>query len=95
VFQDMFGDVFLITDEVRSQAKDITVPGNDVLALIDADGPICQPYKYILRNPNLRILLTSSPRSSKDRKWLRQHVRDEYAVYVVTPWSQNEWLIAS
>ncbi|KAF8340993.1 hypothetical protein F5887DRAFT_1224859 [Amanita rubescens] len=94
VFQDMCGDVYLITDEVRSQTKGVTVAGDDVLTLIDADGQTCQPYKYIFRNRNLRILLTSSPTSRKDRKWLRHNVEDEWAAYVMTPWSQNEWLVA-
>ena len=91
----MCGDVYLITDEVRSQTKEVTVTGDDVLTLIDADGQTCQPYKYILRNRNLRILLTSSSSSRKDRKWLRHNVEDEWAAYVMTPWFQNEWLVAS
>ncbi|EDR08045.1 uncharacterized protein LACBIDRAFT_327283 [Laccaria bicolor S238N-H82] len=71
VFQDTCGDVYLITDEVRSQSRDIRIAGDDVLTLIDADGSTCQPYKYIFHNTNLYVLLTSSPRSRKDRKWLK------------------------
>jgi hypothetical protein len=91
----MYGDVYLITEEVRSQTEEVTVAGDDILTLIDADGQICQPHKYILRNRNLRILLTTSPRSRKDRKWLRHNAEDEWAAYVMTPWSQKEWLVAS
>ena len=92
MFQDATGDVYLVNDKVQSQVKEVRIPGEDTLTLVDAD---CQPYKYILRTRNLRILLTSSPRSRKDRKWLRLNVQDEWAAFVMSPWSQNEWLIAS
>ncbi|KAF8622926.1 hypothetical protein AX15_006639 [Amanita polypyramis BW_CC] len=96
VFQDTRGNVYLITNEVRPQTKEIRVPGDDILTLIDADGEICKPHdQYILGASNLRILLTSSPRSRVDRRWLRQDARDEWAVYIMSPWTQNEWLVAS
>ena len=89
VFQDAWGDVYLITDEVRSQAKEVRVPGNDVLTLVDADGDISEPYKYIFHNPNPRMFLTLSPSSRKDRKWLRLNARDKWreSAHVMSPWS--------
>ncbi|KAF8238275.1 hypothetical protein L208DRAFT_1243387, partial [Tricholoma matsutake] len=95
VFQDMQGDVFLITDMVLPQKGRVTVPGDDVLTLVDADGELCIPNKYIFQTPNLRILLTSSPRSRADRRWLVQNVQDDGAAYVVSPWLRDEWLVAS
>ena len=55
VFQNRYGDVYLVTHEVQSQTKDVMVPGDpgDVLTLVDADSEICQPYKCILRNSRL------------------------------------------
>ncbi|KAF8229807.1 hypothetical protein L208DRAFT_150294 [Tricholoma matsutake] len=95
VFQDMEGDVFLITDTVLPQKGRVTVPGDDVLTLVDADGEFCIPNKYIFQTPNLRILLTSSPRSRADRRWLVQNVQDDGTAYVVSPWLRDEWLVAS
>jgi hypothetical protein len=91
----MEGDVFLITDTVLLQTGRVTAPGDDVLTLVDADGEFCIPNKYFFHTPNLRILLTSSPRSRADRRWLIQNVQDEGAAYVVSPWLQDEWLVAS
>jgi hypothetical protein len=41
------------------------------------------------------VLMTSSPRNSKDRKWLTQDVGDSEAVFVVESWSREEPAIAS
>ena len=45
-----------------------------MLVLVDADGEICIPHFYLLDPSNLRVLLTSSPRRRKDRRWLTQSV---------------------
>jgi hypothetical protein len=96
VFQDVAGKVFIIDDSVRTPA----VPGDgdvsDVLTLVDADGrEISEPNQYILNGYKHRILLTSSPRTSKDRWWLKQIVDDEDAVFVMEPWSRKEFVVAS
>ena len=91
----MEGDVFLITDTVSPQTGSVTAPGDDVLTLVDAGGEFCRPNKYVFHTPNLRILLTSPPRSRADRRWLVQHVQDEGAAYVVSPWLRDEWVVAS
>ncbi|KAM6492684.1 hypothetical protein JOM56_012408 [Amanita muscaria] len=97
VFQDVAGKVFIIDDSgVRTPA----VPGDgdvdDVLALVDADRrEISEPNQYLLDGYKHRILLTSSPRNSKDRWWLKQIVGDEDAVFVMEPWSRKEFVVAS
>ena len=91
----MGGNVFLITDTVLPQKGRVTAPGEDVLTLVDADGRSPIPNDNLFYTPNLRILLTSSPRSRADRRWLKQNVQDEGAAYVVSPWLQDEWLVAS
>jgi uncharacterized protein YfaP (DUF2135 family) len=88
----MKGDVFIINDTVRRQQTGRpVVPGDDVPTLVNADGAFCQPNPYLFDSSNLRILLTSSPRSRKDRKWLTQ----TGAVYVMELWSREEFLVAS
>ncbi|KAM6494870.1 hypothetical protein JOM56_009493 [Amanita muscaria] len=95
VFQDTVGTVFIIDDDAVREIKGVPkIPGNNVLALVDADGACCQPDPYLLQASNLRILLTSSPRTRSDRRWLTQYVQ-EGAVFVMEPWSREEFLVAS
>jgi hypothetical protein len=95
VFQDKGGGVSLISDEVLQKEGSVVVPGDDVLALVDADGKSCTPKQFLLDTANLRVLLISSPRSRDDRKWLTQDVRETQAVFVAKPWSREEFLITS
>src|SRR5687768_3556229 len=92
----MTGNVFLINGEVRQENGNMDVPGEDVLALVDADGKSCTtPDQRILDTPNLRVFLTSSPRSREDRKWLTQSVQDSVAAFITEPWSRDELLVTS
>ena len=91
----MGGDVFIIRDEVECQNKRIDISGDDVLVLVDTDSRKCIPHHYLLDPSNLRVLLTSSPRSRKDRCWLTQSVRDEKAAFVMEPWLPKEFLVSS
>jgi hypothetical protein len=95
VFQDKGGAVFFISDEVLHEKGRVVVPGDDVLALVDADGECCIPNQFLLDAANLRVLLISSPRSRDDRKWLTQDVRETQAVFVAEPWSREELLVTS
>ena len=95
VFQDVKGVVFSINDTVRHLRPNMSVPGDDVLTLIDADGESCKPARCLFNAGNIRVLLTSPPRGRKDRKWLTQMVRDTDAVYVMKPWSWKEMLVTS
>lgn len=65
-----------------------------MLVLVDADTEICTPHRYLLDPSNLRVLLTSSLRNRKDRRWLTQNVRDAKAVFVMEPWLPKEFLVA-
>jgi hypothetical protein len=67
------------------------VNGNDVVALVDADGNNCIPVEYIL-DQRKKILLTSSPRTSQDRKWLNQHAT-RGAVFIMEPCSPEETVL--
>ena len=89
------GFVFLIDDEVRHKNGRVVVPGDDVLALVDADGKFSIPNSHLLDAVNLRVLLVSSPRDRKDRNWLIQSVGDSGALYVMEPWSREEFLVTS
>ena len=80
---------------MECRSKRIDISGDDVLVLVDADTEICTPHRYLLDPSNLRVLLTSPPRSRKDRRWLTQLVRDEKAVFVLEPWLPKEFLVAS
>lgn len=96
VFQDITGAVYTINDEVRHQMfSPVRVPGDDVLTLIDGDGASCEPDNSITLARNLRILLISSPRSRRDRRWLTQDVGDPDASYIVGPWQWDEFAITS
>lgn len=93
VFQNMHGKVFLINDEVRDDIAKAQIPGKDVLALVDADGEVCVPHRYLFET-NLRVLLMSPPRSRPDRKWLTQSVGDTNALFLMKPWSREIFLVA-
>lgn len=90
VFQDLEGDVYTITDEVRKQTSEVEIPGADVLALVDGDGDSCVPSLMVKEANNLRILVTSSPRSRADQRWLTRHVQNPNSIYVVGPWEWDE-----
>ena len=96
VFQDMFGKVFIIDDKgVHAQAEGASHNSDlDVLALVDADTDCCRPNAYLLTNSQHRILLTSSPRSRRDRSWLKQIGRQN-EVYTMKPWSREEFVVAT
>jgi hypothetical protein len=91
----MGGDVFIIRDEVQCRRGRVNIQGDDVLALVDADTEKCTPHHYLLDIGNLRVLLTSPPMSKNDRRWLTKCVRDERAMFVMEPWLQEEFLVAS
>ena len=91
----MAGKVFLVNDDVHRQKGTVDIPGVDVLTLVDADGVNCTPHQSLLDAGNLRILLTSSPKAHKDRKWLTQSIGETGAAFVMEPWSREELLMTS
>ncbi|KAF8349128.1 hypothetical protein F5887DRAFT_1156874 [Amanita rubescens] len=98
VFQDIYGEVFIIDGNgVRAPEDAPAVSGDadNVLTLIDADAKCYEPSRYLLNNSRHRILLTSSPRSRKDRNWLKQFAHHHNAVFVMEPWSRKEFVVAS
>jgi hypothetical protein len=96
VFQDVNGKVFIIDDAGINTPEEVrAVSDDEVLTLVDADARCCDPDNYLLNPSKHRILLTSSPRTRKDRWWLKQIVEDEDAVYVMEPWSREEFVVTS
>jgi hypothetical protein len=93
VFQDLYGEVFLINDGVRDDIARTEIPGNVILALVDAGGEVCAPH-WRLSEDNLRVLLMSSPKTRQDRKSLIQSVGSGNAVFLVKPWSREDFLVA-
>ena len=91
----MDGDVYTISHEVKRQIDKVEVKGDDILALVDADGESCEPKLIISEVVGLRILLTTFPKSRQKRRWLVQNVHDEDALYIVGPWHWHEIAIAS
>jgi hypothetical protein len=61
-----------ITDRVTHEMGIVDVPGDDILALVDAGGESYKPKESLFKVFNLRILSTSPPRRRGDRKWLDQ-----------------------
>ena len=92
VFQDMYGKVFIIDHNgVEEGVSDDSV----VLALVDADVQCFEPDGRLWINSSKhRILVTSSPRSRKDRRWLKQS-GDENAVSTMKPWSREEFVVTT
>jgi hypothetical protein len=93
VFQDLYGEVFLINDGVRDDISRTEIPGNVILALADAGGEVCAPH-WRLSEDNLRVLLISSPKTRQDRKSLIQSVGSSNAVFLMKPWSREDFLVA-
>ncbi|KAM6495094.1 hypothetical protein JOM56_009717 [Amanita muscaria] len=77
VFQDMSGKAFIIDGNGVRAPEDAPAVSNDadnVLTLVDADVECYKPNYYLLNHSKHHMLLTSSPRSRKDRSWLKQFV---------------------
>ena len=92
LFQDMGGQVSYINKEVMDKFSARMIPGEDILALVDAD-QVGEPHMRLFRD-NIRVLLLSWPRPRQDRKWLTQCIEDENALFLVKPWSRKEFLVA-
>jgi hypothetical protein len=53
IFQDKGGAVFVISNKVLHEKGRVVVPGDDVIALVDADGESCIPNQFLLDAVNL------------------------------------------
>jgi hypothetical protein len=94
----MFGKAFIIDGNgVRApeDAPAVSDDADNVLTLVDADVKCYEPNDYLLNHSKHHMLLTSSPRSRKDRSWLKQFGQDQYAVFAMEPWSRKEFIVAS
>ena len=95
VFQDIDGNVFIIGNTVLPMALGVSGDADDVLTLVDADDRVCQPNQHIFRHDEYRILVTSSPTKNEDRRWLTQRIMDQYAMFMMEPWSREELVVVS
>jgi hypothetical protein len=94
----MLGKAFIIDGNgVRApeEAPAVSDDSDNVLTLVDADVKCYEPNDYLLNKSKHHMLLTSSPRSRKDRSWLKQFGQDQYAVFAMEPWSRKELVVAS
>lgn len=94
----MFGKAFIIDGNGVRAPEDTPAVSDDadnVLTLVDADIKCYEPNDYLLNDSKHHMLLTSSPRSRKDRSWLKQFGQDQYAVFAMEPWSRKEFVVAS
>ena len=94
VFQDMDSKVFIIDDTGVNTPDDVREVSDEVLTLVDADADSCKPVAYLRNNSNHRILLTSSPRSRRDRSRLKQFAFAN-SVFTMKPWSREELVVAT
>ena len=94
VFRDMDSKVFIIDDTGVNTPDDVREVSDEVLTLVDADADSCKPVAYLRNNSNHRILLTSSPRSRRDRSWLKQFAFAN-SVFTMKPWSREELVVAT
>ena|ERR1700722_7648259 len=95
VFQNTKSDVFIVDDTVELCDGNVEIPGEDVLTLVDADRDHCVPNEFLLEASNLRIVLTSSPRTRQDRKWIQQYGPYTIMVLVMEPWTNEEILLSA
>ena len=93
LFQDMSGQVTYIDEEVKDRFSTRVIPGEDILALVDADNEVGVPNMRLFKH-NIRVLLISWPKARPDRTWLTQCVGDEDALFLVKPWSRKDFLVA-
>ena len=70
-----------------------TLAGDDVFALVDADGLRWAPAQQVCHS-RARIVLTSSPKDEKSRGWMKQLPGGVLAtVYMINPFSLKESLL--
>ena len=93
----MFGKVFIIDCNgvrVPRDAPAVSYDTDNVLTLVDANIDCYLPCEYLLNNFKHQILVTSSPRSRRDRSWLKQFANAN-AVFTMEPWSRKEFVVVS
>jgi hypothetical protein len=94
VFQSKKGEVFGIENTVQHWDAAVSHPRHETLMLVDADGSFHVPSDDVLEGQNLQIVLTSSPRTKDDRKWLRQYSPYDGRTVVMEPWTKEELFLS-
>ena len=92
----MFGKVFIIDCNgvrVPRDAPAVSYDTDNVLTLVDANIDCYLPCEYLLNNFKHQILVTSSPRSRRDRSWLKQFANAN-AVFTMESWLRKEFVVA-
>jgi hypothetical protein len=103
-FQTIGGSVYYISAQgvlkIPDPDADVRITGigsdDDVVALVDADGQgaFIAPRNVLISSGGIRIILASSPREPRDRKWLKQlNVPEHVRVRMMDIWSEKELVI--
>jgi hypothetical protein len=75
----------------------LDLEGDNIVALVDADGAQPVPQDVLFDSPNIRIILAAPPQDESTRSWLNQLYRgcggSAAQVYVMDNWSPQELII--
>jgi hypothetical protein len=91
----MGGDVFVITDTVKTSNGVVVLEETDVIALVDADNENRIPSGNITKAGNMKIVLASSPMTRQDWRWLSQLTQSHGETYVVAPWTTQDLFLSA
>ncbi len=96
-FQTGDGKVFFLSDMVTlvNSAEHESREGFEIEALVDADSgpPYDVPQPVLFSRRDIRIVLTSSPKDSKTRNWLKQLGESAGKTFLMDIWTQQEFVV--
>ncbi|TDL17102.1 hypothetical protein BD410DRAFT_794677 [Rickenella mellea] len=95
-FQTEDGRLFFISEEVTLvDARTLHKAGDNVVALVDADLSTARPQPVLLTSTDIQTIVTSSPKSKEDQKWLDQVGGGRRGmIYAMDLWSYQEFMVA-
>ena len=95
-FQTEMGDVFFVDKDGVRHVRDYPnhPPKEIVVALVDADKLVSEPDGLLTSSSAIRIIVTSSPKNTKDRKWLSQLPIGVGEIYLMDVWSSRDLFVA-
>ena len=105
-FQTLGGNVYYVSttvEKIEDPEREVTIRDDlqdpsDIVALVDADGreEIHTPRPVLTCTHNIRVILASSPRDPRSRKWLKQlNVPEPSRARMMDIWSEAELVITA
>ncbi|TDL27110.1 hypothetical protein BD410DRAFT_783297 [Rickenella mellea] len=95
-FQTVDGDVFYFSDEIKfidnETIYDVEVDEGE--ALVDGDQDIHKPRSYLTSIYNIKVILASSPKVERKRRWLKQLGDGVGQTYIMDLWEEAEFTVA-